>query len=194
MSTAGKVLSVFIALLAVVWVLLASTVAEYNRNGTKAVEDLQKQVTQLADQVAKTQTELRDHIDQTNQEQVATQSELTVLQANQAEDEKNRAQVLETATRVKFQLEGLTATVKAAQATSQQRLAEQESETKAKADAEKLVEQLKGENSQLLAQLTGLRDKFRATFQANKELVERLLRGGDRSTTTRTARPVSYVP
>ena len=57
-----------------------------------------------------------------------------------------------------------------------------------------LVEQLKGENSQLLAQLTGLRDKFRATFQANKELVERLLRGGDRSTTTRTARPVSYVP
>jgi chromosome segregation ATPase len=192
MSTAGKVLTVFIAMLALIWVLLASTVAEYNRNGTKAIEDLKKQVAQLDVQVTKAQTELRDFIDQAYQERLVTQNELTGLQARLSEVEKTRALVLETDSRVKFQLKGMADTVNKAKANSQQRLTEQEAETKARDDAEKLVEQLKGENNQLLGELTSQRDKFRTTRETNKELADRL-RKGDRPT-TRTARPVSYVP
>jgi chromosome segregation ATPase len=192
MSTAGKVLTVFIAMLALIWVLLASTVAEYNRNGTKAIEDLKKQVAQLDGQVTKAQTELRDFIDQAYQERLVTQNELTGLQARLSDVEKTRALVLETDSRVKLQLKGMADTVNKSKANSQQRLTEQEAETKAKDDAEKLVEQLKGENNQLLGELTSQRDKFRTTRETNKELADRL-RKGDR-TTTRTTRPASYVP
>src|SRR5262249_12336035 len=108
------------------------------------------------------------------------------------ETEKKRAQDLETLTRVKYQVETMTEAVKRAEATSKQRLAEQDTETEAKKKAEADVEPLKADNAQLLTQLTALRGKFRGTLQATKERVGRMLREGTR--TPRPPRPASYTP
>ena len=77
---------------------------------------------------------------------------------------------------MKLQLARENATLAAAQADSKQRQAELEAETKGIADAEALVKKLQGENSEMVAQLTALRDKLRKSLEANKQKVERMLR------------------
>src|SRR5262249_43997522 len=113
MSTAGKVLTGFVIVVALFWVLLAASVTQYNRNGTQALEALKKQVTQLQQDITKAKRDLQQLTDRAFQERMKAQKDLTVLQARQAEVEKARSQVLEVASRVNYQLEGVTATVKA---------------------------------------------------------------------------------
>jgi chromosome segregation ATPase len=174
MSTAGKVLTVIVTLVAFVWLLLASGVGELNRNGGKAVASLQKKVADLDEQIAKARTDLSTLIDQASVQRSKTQIKLAELQAKQAEVEKARSQMIELATRVKYQLETVAAAVKQAQANSQQRQAELEAEKKAVADAKQSVEQLKAENKESRDTKAALEDKFRTTYAENKQLVERL--------------------
>ena len=183
MSTAGKVLSVLVTLMAVVWILLVATVAQLNRNGTKAVEDLQTQVAKLEADVARTDREVQQTKDQTHTLQRVTQNDLTVLQARQADTEKKRTLQLETTTRVRLQLTDAETMIKSAEVDRKHREEEKEAETKALAETRSSVEKLKGENAQLLARLTSLRGKFKATLKDNKSMVERLNRsGGERRT------------
>lgn len=187
MSTAGKVLTVLSMLLAALWVLLAASVTQLNRNGAKAVQDLQSKVAVVEKQVADTRAEIRKLNDSVQLERTQTQNESTTLQARQSEVEKELSQSLESVSRVKLQLDGVTATVNRGKADSQQRLAEREAETKSKAESLALVEKLRGENGQLLNELTGLREKFRSTLQSNKALADRLLQHGNAAVPTRPA-------
>lgn len=180
MSTAGKVLTVLCMLLAAVWVLLAASVTQLNRNGAKAVDTLQTKVAGLEKDVAKAKADLRDLADQIYLERTRMQDELAALQSRQTGVEKSKSVVLESLTRVKADLDTLTATVKQGNEEVKKRQAEKADETKLKADAVALVEKLKGENGQLLGQLSGLRDKFRTSLEANKEMVQRLLEKGQR--------------
>jgi hypothetical protein len=175
MSTAGKILAILISLLAAVWVLLAASVTQLNRNGAKAIQDFETKVAKIQKELDETRVEVRKLADEAFHERMRAQSELTSLQAKQTEVEKARSLVLETLSRVKLQLDGVTATVNRSQADSKQRLAEQEAETKAKADSIAAVEKLKGENGQLLGELSGLRDKFKASLKENHDLVQKLL-------------------
>ena len=183
MSTAGKVLSVVVALLAAVWVLLAAGVTQLNRNGTKAVEALKTQITQVEGQVVKARRDIATLTDQAYLLRLQNQNTLAALHAAQTEKEKARSQVLEIATRVKLQSDNVKATLEASKADNENRLAEREAETKAKAEAEALVEKLKAENGEKLATLTSLRDKFRAALQANKENVRKIRQAGASNTT-----------
>jgi uncharacterized protein (DUF3084 family) len=187
MSTAGKVLTVLVMLVAVVWVLLTATVAQLNRNGTKAVQDLKEQVAKLESGVVTAARELDKLKEDTHTEQVKTQHDLTGLHARLSDAEKVLAQAREIAARVKLQLTDAESGVKQGEAHSAQRLAEKEAVTKEKADLEAEVEKLKAENGELLNRLTSLRDKFKATLRDNKEMVDRLMKSGG----TRTARRAS---
>jgi chromosome segregation ATPase len=187
MSTAGKVLTVLSMLLAALWVLLAASVTQLNRNGAKAVQDLQSKVTVVEKQVADTRAEIRKLNDSVQLERTQAQNDSTTLQARQSEVEKELSQSLESVSRVKLQLDGVTATVSRGKADSQQRLAEREAETKSKAESLAQVEKLRGENGQLLNELTGLSEKFRSTREVNKALVDRLLKHGNAAAPTRPA-------
>lgn len=183
MSTAGKVLSVLVTLMAVVWILLAATVTQLNRNGTKAVETLQSQVAKLDASVTATEREVQQLKDQAHARQRVTQNELTVLQARQADTEKKRSIQLETTTRVRLQFTDAETMIKSADVDRKHREEEKEAEIKALADARSSVETLKSENAQLLARLTSMRTKFKATLKENKSMVERLNQsGGERRT------------
>lgn len=189
MSTVGKVLSVLIVLVAIVWVLLTATVAQLNRNGTKAVETLQAQVAKLEQDVVQSARALDGLKEQTHVVQVRTQNELTTLQARIADVEKARSAWLETSSRVKLQLADAEALVEKGNAESKQRQTEKEAETKALQDAVESVRKLASENDDLLARLDSLRDKFRSTLSENRGLVERLRKSNQRPTT----RPASLT-
>ncbi|MGE3818019.1 MAG: hypothetical protein AB7I30_01155 [Isosphaeraceae bacterium] len=186
MSTAGKVLSVLSMLLAAVWVLLAAGVTQVNRSGGEAVKKLTEDVAKLEEEIAASKRQLAVLVDETYQQRLKTQSELTVLQVQQAEVEKARAQVLDNASHLRHQFESLTRTIAAARDGGELRMAEREAETKAKAEAEALVEQLKATNAELRAELDGLSERFRSSLTENQALVERL-RNSEGGATTRPA-------
>jgi len=187
MSTAGKVLTVLSLLLTALWVLLAASVTQLNRNGAKAIEDLQSKVATIEKQVADTRAEIRKLNDSIAVERSQALDELTTFQARQSEVEKQRSEALESLSRVKLQLDEVTANVNQGKSDSAQRLAEREAEKQGKADSLALVEKLRGDNGQLQNELAGLREKFRTGLQSNKALADRLLQHGNATAPTRPA-------
>ena len=174
MSTTGKVLSVLAVLLALVWTVLTSAVAELNRNGTKAFEDLQGKYSKIAEDLKVAEHDFQTFQDKINEEQIETDNDLAVLRGQQAELEKARSQVLEITSRLNLDLELLAVTIKQATVDRDFRATEKVAEIKAKADAEAEVEKLKSENADSLARLTELREKFKSALEANKSMVEKL--------------------
>ncbi len=77
---------------------------------------------------------------------------------------------------VQLQLETIAAALKDAEVARDHRIAEKTAEIQAKADAEKSVDKLQGENSELMTQLQRLRGEFKATLEDNRKMVDRLLR------------------
>lgn len=174
MSTAGKVLSVLVVLVAVVWVMLSATVAQLNRNGTQAVEALQKKVAALEVQVVDASRSLDQLKESTHLEQLKTQADLTTIQARQADVEKARSEVKEIASRVQLQIADVDAMVKNASTHQKQRETEKDVETRALAAAREHVETLKDQREEMVGRLTSLRGKLQATLQQNKALTDRL--------------------
>lgn len=174
MSTTGKVLSVLAILLSIVWVVLTSAVSELNRNGTKALEELQTKYAKLTEDLKVSEHDFQTFRDKIYEEQLETDNDIAVLRSQQAELEKSRSEVLELSTRVKLELELVNATIKQATSDREIRAAEKVAETKAKADAEADVEKLKSENAASLARLAELREKFKSTLEANKTMTEKL--------------------
>lgn len=182
MSTAGKVLSVLVALLTAAWVLLAAGVTQLNRNGASAVEKLQAQVAQTQTSITKAKQDIARLTDAAFVTRHENQNALAGLQLRQTEVEKKRSAVSEMLSRVKFQTESVVATVEAAKAGSQQRKVEFEGETKAKSEAEALVETLKKQNSESRASLASLQDKFKAALENGRSRVGTARKGaGERS-------------
>ena len=197
MSTAGKVLSVLTILLAMVWVVLTSTYAEYNKAGTQAVDKAKKDLVAAREAYSKLLVDVQKTKDDTDKQQTQTQAELVMLQGRQSDKEKERSATLQQASRFKLQAEGSEASFKAAQNLGQERLQEKEAETKAREDAKALVAKLMGENDEFLDHLTQLRERFAKTLEANKTMAKRLNKAGGTApvpTTSRPAAPTSTVP
>jgi chromosome segregation ATPase len=196
MSTAGKVLSVLVILVAVAWMFLTATVSQLNHNGAEAVEQLKKQVEKLDKDVATATHDLQKAKDDWTLDQVATQDRLTVLQARQTDLEKARSVVQEIKTRVDLQLADAETIAKTSATNLEQRIAEKKNETEALVKTRTEVEQLKTERTELVGRLTELREKFKATLEENRSLTERVQKKGavpaSRSVSP-PARPVSFT-
>lgn len=196
MPTAGKVLVVLISLVAVVWIVLTAGVAQLNRNGTKAVEDLKTQVAKLQQEIKSTQEGLQKVKDDWNFDQYVTQRHLTELAAKQTDIEKLWTEQKEMLARVTIQLADAEATVKSADENKARRIADHQAETKALEQARAEVETLKSERKDRVDRLTELREKLRATLDENRSLVERLQKKSESPTTpanSRRVRPVSIA-
>jgi chromosome segregation ATPase len=193
MSTAGKVLSVLVILVAVAWVFLTAAVSQLNHNGTKAVDDLKVQVAKLETELTKATRELDKAKDDWHLDQAATQKRLTVLQARQSDLEKSRSAVQEIATRVTLQLADAESIAKTSATDRDQRIVEKKAETEALAKARAEVEQLKTERTELVGRLTELRKKFQTTLKENRSLTQRVQQKSAVPTSgTRPARPASF--
>ncbi len=115
MSTAGKVLSVLVMLVLVVWIALAAGVSRLNTNGNEALDRLRKEIDKLRVDVDQTQVDIAGLRDQTSTIQEKVDHDLTVLRDRQVQLEKTRSQIVESLERYKYQLATVEESVKSAQ-------------------------------------------------------------------------------
>jgi chromosome segregation ATPase len=169
MSTAGKVLIVLVLLTSLVWLVLASGVAQLNTNGNTRLHELTVQIDKLQTDFKQTQDEIFAVRDQTSTIQENVDRQITVLRARQSDLEKARSKIIEYMTRVQYQLATVKDTIEKAKTTLQHRIEEQASEQQALVQAKSEVEDLKAKNGELLSQLSTLRQNFETVYRSNIE-------------------------
>jgi hypothetical protein len=174
MSTAGKVLVVLVLLVAPIWILMASTVAQLNKNAGEQLEKLKKQVATLESDVSANKKSVVTLKDQIVLEQEAMNRQLAATRAHQADLQKARSEWIEIVSREKYQVAAMQEAAKRAEATRDLRAAEKVQENAAKQVVEAEVQQLMLEHAQLTEQLDKLRGEFKATVDQNRKLMARL--------------------
>jgi chromosome segregation ATPase len=174
MSTAGKVLVVLVLLVAPVWIVMVSTVAQLNKNAGAQLAGLEKNVATLESDVASMTKNIVSLKDQIALEQQAMNQQLVATRAHQADLQKARSEWIEIASREAYQVAAMQEAAKRAEATRDLRAAEKVQETAAKQAAEAEVEKLQQEHAQLTEQLDKLRGDFKATVDENRKLMARL--------------------
>jgi peptidoglycan hydrolase CwlO-like protein len=95
MSTAGKVLVVFIMLTVLVWMILAGGVAQLNRNGNQALQKLTDELEKLETGLQDTRVQIAKDRDETTSTQEKIDRDLAVLRAQQADLEESRSDIVE---------------------------------------------------------------------------------------------------
>ena len=173
MSTAGKVLVVFVMLASIVWLILAGGVAQLNRNGNEALQELTQSLEKMRTDLAETRSQIASLHDQTSSAQEELDRQLATFRAQIADLEKGRSEIVESLARVKYQKDVVDSTVKAAKTQFEHRTAEHQAEDKAMADLRNEVQDLKTHNGELMARLQTLRDQFRKTQDANLSLLHK---------------------
>jgi chromosome segregation ATPase len=169
MSTAGKVLIVLVLLTSLVWLVLASGVAQLNTNGNTRLHELTVQIDKLQTDFKQSQDEIVAVRDQTSSIQENVDRQITVLRARQSDLEKARSKIIEYMTRVQYQLATVKDTIEKAKTTLTHRIEEQASEQQALVQAKSEVEDLKAKNGELLSQLSNLRQNFETVYRSNIE-------------------------
>ncbi|MBX6316770.1 MAG: hypothetical protein IRY99_28230 [Isosphaeraceae bacterium] len=178
MSTAGKVLTVLVTLSILLWIALAALVADLNRNWGEALDKQRKEFARLREEIGKAENDLIKLKLATDVEQDATTKDVTRLRADIAARERVEIEIKEALAAAQLQLAKVEAEVKDAQAQVEIRQQEKQGTEKALADAQAAVAQLRTQNAELLAELTRLRDEFKATLAENKELLARYQAAG----------------
>lgn len=187
MSTAGKVLSVLVALAFMGWLFLFAAVAEYNRTwGAKDAEQRallegvpasknEPAKKALKDQIEDARDEYQEKLRALDDESAAFDRKFTAFQIDQADYQKLLTEQRESLERYRTDLENAQVAEKEASSTLDLRVKERD-ELQAQFDALKAdVAKDKAANEELLAKLTDLREKFAKTFAENKKLVKRIL-------------------
>lgn len=187
MSTPGKVLVVLVLLIVPIWIVLAASVARLNAEWTLAVRTLKDDIAKLEASVADNARQVQSLTDDVALAQEASEAEQIVTKAKIAEVERGRAEMIQVQTAVANQLDTLRSAVQTAEIAKTQREQEKMAVQSEKAATEAAVKKLMDENSQLMSHLANLRKEFKETFEANKRLVEQLLRKAGRSPAQRTS-------
>src|ERR1700730_8486843 len=81
MSTAGKVLSVIVTLMAIIWVVLSAGVAQLNRNWAQRLDEDKKAIEKLEGDVLANESAVVTTRDQASQEQSVAENELAVRES-----------------------------------------------------------------------------------------------------------------
>ncbi len=170
MSTGGKVLVVLVTLLTIVWFGLMSMVARLNSNygnaviaGDKSLEDLRTKLKNSTEELRKAENDVEDT-------HLVTDNYRTILRLEYNDQVKALAETQESLLR----LEGLLDTLEIGRVDTENNIAVRKKEVAL--DQTKLaatiaeVEKEKKNNSDLLAQLTSLRQKFQQMSVANRAL------------------------
>ena len=170
MSTGGKVLVVLVTLLTIVWFGLMSMVARLNSNygnaviaGDKSLEDLRTKLKNSTEELRKAENDVEDT-------HLVTDNDRTILRLEYNDQVKALAETQESLLR----LEGLLDTLEIGRVDTENNIATRKKEVAL--DQTKLaatiaeVEKEKKINSDLLAQLTSLRQKFQQMSVANRAL------------------------
>jgi hypothetical protein len=156
------------------WIVLASAVAQLNKNAGEQVAKLQKSVENLENQFTTLKNNVAGLKDQIAVEQGTMTEQLTLLRKQQSDLQKVRSEWIENSSRANFEVAGMKETAKRAEATRDLRASERMQEIAAMQAAEAQVEQLKQEHARLSEQLDKLQNEFKTTVDANRKLLNEL--------------------
>jgi len=185
MSTAGKVLTVLILLVMIVWLVVLSGVTQLNVNWEEKIAKQDKQLDQLQKDADAAASRLLSLTDQARLKQDETDRELREILGRIATAERRQSDVVEKLSRVKFELAEYLAAVEQANVNKATREAEF---AQGEADLVKKKEEIakaQGLNSDLRDQLAKLQDEFKRILAENTAQVEKAAREGA------TSRPAS---
>jgi chromosome segregation ATPase len=171
MSTAGKVLTSLILVMAIIWIILTASVDQLNRNGNQAIAKLNSQMTDLSEQLVKVKHDISATKDRITVQQEATDREIARLRSSQSDYERARSEMTERLSQVQFELANLLDTVKNAQVADEQRLAEVEDEKKQMGELGNELSSLKQTNSRMIARIADLRQKFQESYRASRDYI-----------------------
>lgn len=195
MSTAGKVLSVLVALSVLGAIFLSAQVAELNRNWGQKVITVDAELQKAKEAVPPVITEIRQLKDQISLVQLEKDDQLTRFRSELSKLQKADTYTKETLDR--FQIQG-------ASVEEQEQLSKQFLETVKRERVETQqnyartlaeLNQLADQNSQMLAELERLRASFVETLQESQSDVRKILgqpAPGTQSASRRT-RPASMA-
>lgn len=174
MSTLGKVLSVLVVLMVLVWIVMFAAVADLNRNYGEKVIKLHGDIDRLEKQVVATQAEVDQLMPQITLQQDDRDKRLAVLRTHLSQLERLETESREALTRVQLQIARVQADAKAAQAANELREKQKAETQKELAAARAGVQTLMAANAKLLDELMGLRTQFLTTTGENRKLLARL--------------------
>ena len=169
MSTAGKVLAVFVMLMSLVWMILSAGVSQLNTNGNQKLHDLAEQVEKLQDDMTKAQDDIVALKSSAASEQEKRDHEVTVLHARQSDHEKDRSQIRESLSRWQYELATVQETIDRAKSALQHRVDEHQTSEQVLAKSKSDVKELMDRSGELMNQLLALRKEFQSTYHSNIE-------------------------
>jgi chromosome segregation ATPase len=169
MSTAGKVLSVLVMLMSLVWMILSAGVSQLNTNGNQKLHDLGEQVAKLQDDMTQAQDDIVAIKNSASSEQEKRDHEVTVLQARQSDLEKDRSQIRESLARWQYELATVQETIERAKSALQHRIEEHQTGEQVLAKSKSDVKELTDRTGELMNQLVALRQEFQSTYHSNVE-------------------------
>jgi chromosome segregation ATPase len=196
MSTAGKVLSVLVALSILGAIFLSASVAELNRSWGQKVIQVENELKQAQDAIPPVIVEVRQLRDQINLIQLEKDDQLTRLRSELSKLQKADSYTKETLDRYNIQFAGTDQQIQMAkqflEIAKRERSETQQNYARTLAELNQLAE----ENSQMLAELERLRSQFVATLHESQSAVHEIL-GEDGDPHTRSAarrtRPASMA-
>jgi chromosome segregation ATPase len=195
MSTAGKVLTVLVALATIGWIVLIAMAASLNTNYGKKVDDLTAQVEKLDLKIADTVKTANQTLVDVKILQEKHDRDLEILHASISKLEAHEAELSQNLEDMALQIQLVQQTGKDAEATNQIRIAEKKATEEQLAALRAEVKQRNTLVTGLAEDLKGLQADFIATTESNRELLKQL-KGRSATPTAGSSprvRPASFV-
>jgi chromosome segregation ATPase len=176
MSTAGKVLIILFVVVTLLWMVLASGVAQLNTNYNTKLHELAQQLEKLQVDLKQTRDDIVAQRNATSKLQEDSDRYSTLLEESAVDIEKARSQINETLSHLRYDVATVEETIKGAQVALEHRNTEFQDETKALAKLRSETDDLIGETNQLRDRLAALRKDYQNTYHANLELLAKAVR------------------
>lgn len=167
MSTAGKVLVVLVMLASIACLILAGGVAQLNTNANKRLQELGEQLAKAQEDIGAAKLEAMSLRDEASATQERIDRDVAALRSQQTDLERTRTQIVDSLSRLQYDLGTVNATLEGARTSIQNRTAEFDGEEKALGQLRGRVQSLRANNTQLMGQLQSLRQQFHETHRKN---------------------------
>jgi chromosome segregation ATPase len=194
MSTAGKVLTVLVALATIGWIVLVSMVSSLDTSYGKKLDAMTSQIEKLDQQIADTVRTANQTLVDVTLLQEKTDREMEVLHATISHHEKQESELSQALTEVALRIQMVQQSAKDAAAAHETRVAEKKAVEAELVAVRDEVRKRYEVVQDLAEQVKGLQADFIATEDSNRSLLEQLKgRSGTPTAGSGRVRPASFV-
>lgn len=172
MSTAGKVLTVLILLVMLVWVVMLSGVSQLNANYGQKIKREEQQLADVTKEAEEANTAYLTTNEKARLEQDLTSSEIRDKVGDIAKRERRLSTTIEAQTRLALQLQSCLKDAEQAATNLKNREAEKVMDEELLAKKRDEIDKLKAQNAEAKTQLAQLQEQFKKLLAENTAKVK----------------------